>query len=159
MGACAYLAGTALLTMAGSEDRNNNLEKSRINQLISSLRLFRFERGKVIEGKGEGQKMRDNIGPGERYMCVWASPSKPWIIAAVGLGIVQCALLIVMTSYSLFYEPSVVNALEGGMQQLCNLLIAIVAYQICSFGRPVEDIPIKLLSFVLIVIGILLSTI
>jgi hypothetical protein len=60
-------------------------------------------------------------------------------------------------SYAMFYEPSVVNAAEGGMQQLLNLGFAYGARAWCGFGREVEQVPTKLESFGLVFAGLVLS--
>jgi hypothetical protein len=64
---------------------------------------------------------------------------------------------LVTFSYSSFYEPSVVNAAEGGLQQLFNLLFAIVSYRLLGWGRKVEQVSVKLVSFMMVAIGLTLS--
>jgi len=65
---------------------------------------------------------------------------------------------LVTFSYSSFYEPSVVNAAEGGLQQLFNLLFALVSRHILGLGRQVEQLQVKFASFVLVAVGLTLST-
>ena len=51
-----------------------------------------------------------------------------------------------------------VNAAEGGLQQLLNLIIAVGVHRLFGWGRAVDHIDTKLLSFVLVSIGLVLST-
>lgn len=94
----------------------------------------------------------------------WSSSNVPsnwryWAIAALGQSLSVLGVFVIMVTYSVFYEPAVVNALEGGMQQLLNLLFATLLYRLCSFGRPVGHVRVKLVSVLLITTGIYLSTI
>jgi hypothetical protein len=78
-----------------------------------------------------------------------------------------CGILIVTFSYARFYEPAVVNAAEGGLQQLFNLLLAAMLAHISSIpgmppwikslGRPLTDLPVKLTSLLFISFGLALS--
>jgi hypothetical protein len=80
-----------------------------------------------------------------------------------------CGILIVTFSYARFYEPAVVNAAEGGLQQLFNLLLAALLAHISSIpgmppwlkslGRPLTDLPIKLLSLLFISLGLAMTCI
>ena len=64
-----------------------------------------------------------------------------------------------MFSYANFHEPAVVNAAEGGVQQLLNLVFAIALRAFAGFGREVDDRRTKLVSFALVSTGLYLSTI
>eukprot|EP00927_Polykrikos_kofoidii_P018035 TRINITY_DN18283_c0_g1_i2.p1 TRINITY_DN18283_c0_g1~~TRINITY_DN18283_c0_g1_i2.p1 ORF type:complete len:457 (-),score=47.24 TRINITY_DN18283_c0_g1_i2:345-1715(-) len=92
---------------------------------------------------------------------VAALPSvNPVILLGAFLG--ECLSLsgicLVTFSYSSFYEPSVVNAVEGGMQQLLNLMFALLSYRLFGLGRSVDFLGTKLLSFVLVSTGLAFST-
>jgi len=67
-------------------------------------------------------------------------------------------LIVDSVAYALYYEPSVVNATEGGLQQLLNLFFAVVFSRVCRFGRPVRHLPVKIVSFVMVSLGLLLSS-
>jgi len=79
-------------------------------------------------------------------------------IALVG----ECASLLGLwlgnMSYARFYEPAVINAAEGGLQQLCNLVLAIGVFRYLPNGRKVTDLPTKVLSLTAVVFGLYLST-
>jgi len=72
-------------------------------------------------------------------------------LSMVGVGLVTF-------SYSSFYEPSVVNAAEGGLQQLFNLLFALTSRHVLGMGREVDQVSTKCVSFALVAAGLTLST-
>jgi len=72
-------------------------------------------------------------------------------LSMVGVGLVTF-------SYSSFYEPSVVNAAEGGLQQLFNLLFALTSRHLLGMGREVDQVSTKCVSFALVAAGLMLST-
>ena len=81
-------------------------------------------------------------------------------VAFVGEFLSTCGVLIVTFGYSQFYEPSIVNAAEGGLQQLFNLLFAVAAERFMPSGissRKVDNLAIKLCSFAMVSAGLLLS--
>lgn len=77
-------------------------------------------------------------------------------IGIVGECLSVLGVCIVTFSYAMFYEPAVVNAAEGGIQQLLNLCFAVIARS-CSFGRKVENPTVKFVSFALVSSGLVLS--
>jgi len=77
-------------------------------------------------------------------------------VAVAGEVLSVFGVCIVMFSYASFHEPAVVNAAEGGVQQLLNLCFAI-ALRYVGFGRRVHDRRTKLLSFALVSAGLALS--
>ena len=80
------------------------------------------------------------------------------VIAFVGECLSVAGVCIVMFSYATFHEPAVVNAAEGGVQQILNLAFAIALKQLLpAMGRPVEHKKTKLLSFLLVSAGLALS--
>jgi len=83
----------------------------------------------------------------------------PLAVAISGEVLSVVGVAVVMFSYSSFHEPAVVNAAEGGVQQLLNLLFAVLLRFLCGFGRDVTDVWTKIVSFVLISLGLALSTI
>jgi hypothetical protein len=80
-------------------------------------------------------------------------------VALIGELLSICGVCLVTFSYSTFYEPSVVNAVEGGLQQLFNLIFAIVTSQVLGCGRVVDQVTVKVISFVLVAVGLTLSTV
>lgn len=111
---------------------------------------------------------------GNGVTCVVAYSSFPWLrcqlpslvnvggrtlsVAAAGECISILGICIVMFSYSDCYEPSLVNAAEGGLQQLLNLIIALCSSRIFGVGRKVKDVKVKLVSFVLVSVGLYVAT-
>lgn len=77
-------------------------------------------------------------------------------IALLGESLSVVGVCIVTFAYAMFYEPAVVNAAEGGIQQLLNLCFAVIA-RTCSFGRKVDHPQVKFISFVLVSSGLCLS--
>merc|ERR1719454_2543498 len=70
--------------------------------------------------------------------------------ALLGECLSTLGVCLVTFSYSSFYEPSVVNAVEGGLQQLFNLLFALVTHRLLGIGPGVDQITVKVISFVLV---------
>ena len=58
-------------------------------------------------------------------------------LAVAGELLSVCGVGISMFSISIFEQPAVVNAAEGGIQQLLNLLFACIACRL-GFGRKVS---------------------
>jgi len=81
------------------------------------------------------------------------------LIAFLGECLSVIGVAVVMLSYASFHEPAVVNAAEGGVQQLLNLLFAVSLRAFCGFGRAVTDVWTKLVSFALIAAGLALSAV
>ena len=79
------------------------------------------------------------------------------VVSVAGECLSILGVCLVTFSYSSFYEPSVVNAAEGGLQQLFNLLFALVSSRIFGMGRKVEQLTVKFTSFVLVTLGLMLS--
>lgn len=79
-------------------------------------------------------------------------------VALVGECLSMFGVCLVTFSYSSFYEPSVVNAVEGGLQQLFNLLFAVISKRVLGYGKDVEQVSTKIVSFVLVAAGLTLST-
>jgi len=81
-------------------------------------------------------------------------------VAAFGELISLLGVCIVTFSYACFYEPAVVNASEGGLQQIFNLVFAWLAHRLMpSCGRPVTQIGVKIVSFLLVAAGLFLTAI
>jgi len=83
---------------------------------------------------------------------------RPLLVAVAGEVLSVVGVAVVMRSYSNFHEPAVVNAAEGGVQQLLNLVFAVLLRCLCGFGRDVTDVGAKVVSFALISAGLALST-
>jgi len=80
------------------------------------------------------------------------------LTAVFGECLSLAGVCLVTFSYSSFYEPSVVNAVEGGLQQLLNLLFALLSSKLLGWGRDVSQVPIKILSLTLVTAGLTLTT-
>jgi len=61
-------------------------------------------------------------------------------------------------SYRWYYNSGVVSAAEGALNQLFNLILAIVFKKYFNFGRKVENIQSKLLSCLLVTVGLGLAS-
>jgi len=80
-------------------------------------------------------------------------------VALLGECLSCLGVCMVTFSYSSFYEPSVVNAVEGGLQQLFNLVFAIAMHRLWGWGRGVDQVNVKFISFALVAAGLFLSTV
>ena len=78
--------------------------------------------------------------------------------AFLGECLSMIGVCLVTFSYSGFYEPSVVNAVEGGLQQLFNLIFAVISHRLLGVGPGVEQVPVKCVSLLLVCSGLALST-
>ena len=78
-------------------------------------------------------------------------------IKALGDGLSIAGLVVAAVPYGSFYEPSIINAAEGGLQQMCNLCLATVLYR-CGFGRRVLYLRTKIISAIVVMIGLGLSS-
>eukprot|EP00928_Gymnodinium_smaydae_P042580 TRINITY_DN28646_c0_g1_i1.p1 TRINITY_DN28646_c0_g1~~TRINITY_DN28646_c0_g1_i1.p1 ORF type:complete len:435 (-),score=81.73 TRINITY_DN28646_c0_g1_i1:23-1327(-) len=88
------------------------------------------------------------------------SVSRRFLCAALaGECLSMLGVCLVTFSYSSFYEPSVVNAVEGGLQQLFNLLFAVISHRALGMGRKVDLVHVKIISFLLVSSGLALSTV
>ena len=79
------------------------------------------------------------------------------LIALAGECLSILGVCLVTFSYSSFYEPSVVNAAEGGLQQLLNLLFALISSRAFGVGRQVDQLAVKIASFCFVTVGLMLS--
>mmetsp|Transcript_64420 Transcript_64420/g.153678 ORF Transcript_64420/g.153678 Transcript_64420/m.153678 type:complete len:464 (-) Transcript_64420:128-1519(-) len=92
-------------------------------------------------------------------LCSMRQVGRGFLLTAVlGECLSLAGVCLVTFSYSSFYEPSVVNAVEGGLQQLLNLLFALLSSKLLGWGRHVSQVPIKILSFTLVAAGLTLTT-
>jgi len=132
--------------------------------------------GPLIDADGTGTTMRfflvSRTMNGLSCICLFATVprlrSQVWALRCVGARFFASSLLgeclstfgvcLVTFSYSSFYEPSVVNAVEGGLQQLFNLLFAVATHRLLGWGRGVDQVSVKLVSFCLVSAGLCLST-
>eukprot|EP00931_Biecheleriopsis_adriatica_P067431 TRINITY_DN41573_c0_g1_i1.p1 TRINITY_DN41573_c0_g1~~TRINITY_DN41573_c0_g1_i1.p1 ORF type:complete len:444 (+),score=63.14 TRINITY_DN41573_c0_g1_i1:25-1356(+) len=80
-------------------------------------------------------------------------------VALLGECLSMLGVCLVTFSYASFYEPSVVNAVEGGLQQLFNLVFAVALHRFLGLGRGVEQMPVKCVSLLLVAAGLTLSTV
>jgi hypothetical protein len=79
------------------------------------------------------------------------------LVKALGDFFSITGLLIGSVAYALYYEPSIVNAAEGGFQQLFNLVFAVCLSRLFRFGRPVSDVSLKIAAFFIVLIGLICS--
>eukprot|EP00048_Salpingoeca_helianthica_P018063 m.240504 g.240504 ORF g.240504 m.240504 type:complete len:377 (-) comp23432_c0_seq1:23-1153(-) len=88
-----------------------------------------------------------------------ASPSlhRTAMVKAVGDGLSIAGLVVAAVPYGSFYEPAVINAAEGGLQQTNNLILAVLLFR-CGFGRPVAYLRTKIISAGIVIVGLLLSS-
>jgi len=82
-----------------------------------------------------------------------------FMTSLVGECLSTLGVCLVTFSYSSFYEPSVVNAVEGGLQQLFNLLFALATHRFLGWGRGVDQVSVKIVSFLIVASGLFLSTV
>jgi len=98
---------------------------------------------------------------------IWALPQiknvfrpclvKSMLVKALGDFFSITGLLVGSVAYALYYEPSIVNAAEGGFQQLFNLVFAVCLSRLFRFGRPVADVSIKIAAFFIVSVGLICS--
>jgi len=107
-----------------------------------------------------------DITPYGDFWAWWAHPTKrvfrpclvkSMLVKALGDFFSITGLLVGSVAYALYYEPSIVNAAEGGFQQLFNLVFAVCLSRFCRFGRPVTDLPLKVAAFLIVAIGLVCS--
>jgi len=82
---------------------------------------------------------------------------KSMLVKALGDFFSITGLLVGSVAYALYYEPSIVNAAEGGFQQLFNLVFAVCLSRLFRFGRPVTEVSIKIAAFLIVTAGLLCS--
>jgi hypothetical protein len=140
--ACTFEAGAA------AADRGDVLRFFALSRLGNALACVCI----VACGLSDGFRWGDVRAPrraDRRYLGV----------AAAGELLSVTGVCVVMFSYANFHEPAVVNAAEGGVQQLLNLVFAIALRAFAGIGREVDDRRTKLVSFALVSTGLYLSTI
>ena len=79
------------------------------------------------------------------------------LMALLGECLSLLGVFLATFSVAAFYEPSVVNAAEGGLQQLFNLIFALVSHKALGAER-VDHVRVKIVSFLLVTAGLALST-
>lgn len=64
-------------------------------------------------------------------------------------------------AYRAHYNSGVVNAAEVSLNQVANLVIAILMQQLCRFGRhsAVTDVKTKVMSCAIVAIGLVITTV
>jgi len=94
-----------------------------------------------------------------QHACSMRRVNKKFLVmSCAGECLSVIGIIISSFSYSSFYEPSVVNAAEGGLQQLTNLLLAVASHRFFGWGRAVDNVYVKIVSFMLVSMGLFLST-
>eukprot|EP01112_Ceratiomyxa_fruticulosa_P016669 TRINITY_DN5078_c0_g2_i1.p1 TRINITY_DN5078_c0_g2~~TRINITY_DN5078_c0_g2_i1.p1 ORF type:complete len:358 (+),score=32.94 TRINITY_DN5078_c0_g2_i1:526-1599(+) len=85
----------------------------------------------------------------------------PKYLALSALGEVLSLLgyFVISFSYHWYYNSGIVSAAEGALNQLFNLCLAFIAKKFLSLGRPVENIREKLLSSLLVSVGLLMTSV
>ncbi len=82
-------------------------------------------------------------------------------LSAISEGLTVAGFYLASIAYGLFYQAGIVHAAEASMSQLFNLLVAYMLYRCFRLGRSsaVESMPAKLVSFVMVTVGLFLCTI
>merc|ERR1712216_799201 len=92
-----------------------------------------------------------------QHACSMRRVNKKFLVmSCAGECLSVIGIIISSFSYSSFYEPSVVNAAEGGLQQLTNLLLAVASHRFFGWGRAVDNVYVKIVSFMLVSMGLFL---
>jgi hypothetical protein len=95
--------------------------------------------------------------PSLRQQVLWMEPQRQFVaccFTVTGQSIAVAGLVLVTWSYACFYEPAVVNAAEGGLQQVINILLAITLHALVGLGRRVTHLSAKLLSCGIVLCGL-----
>ena len=75
-------------------------------------------------------------------------------------GLALTGYYLVSIAFGLFFQPAIVHAAEASLSQLLNLLLALVLFRCLRVGRSsaVGFMRAKILSFVLVTLGLVLCT-
>lgn len=154
---CVYNALLHMCTFRQDDDDVSDLEAAASNADV--LRFFAVSRAGaaiaclVAVGSGlfSGFSPRECIDLATKRKPVYVS------ISLLGECLSVAGALIMMFSYATFYEPAVINAAEGGVQQLLNLSFALSLQYFCNLGRKIEHTKTKLVSFLFVSTGLALS--
>jgi len=82
-------------------------------------------------------------------------------LSVISEGLTIVGFYLASIAYGLFYQAGIVHAAEASLSQLFNLLIAFLMLRVFNIGRSsaVSSMSIKLVSFVMVTIGLFLCTI
>ncbi|EFA80276.1 hypothetical protein PPL_07103 [Heterostelium album PN500] len=80
------------------------------------------------------------------------------LLSALGELFSLSGYFFVSISYHLYYNSGVVSATEGALNQLFNLILAIILKKFFNFGRDVKRIKEKLYSCIIVTIGLVLTS-
>lgn len=125
--------------------------KTEHEQAVFSLSIF---------GNGLACVVLFLTGPKVDHVASLVKDVDPRCIAVAIFG--ECTSLVGLwlgnMSYAIFYEPAVINAAEGGLQQMFNLILAMFVFRCMPRGRKVTDVPTKVFSLCAVAFGLYLST-
>jgi len=82
------------------------------------------------------------------------------VLSAISEGLTIVGFYLASIAYGLFYQAGIVHAAEASLSQLINLCLAYVFLRCFGIGRSsaVSSMSIKLVSFVMVTIGLFLCT-
>ncbi|KAF4670822.1 hypothetical protein FOL47_001832 [Perkinsus chesapeaki] len=79
--------------------------------------------------------------------------------AFVSQGLSLLGVSLAPFAYSRCPSAALVNAAEAGLQQVCNLLLAVLLWSTARVGRPASDIGVKITSAMIVLSGLYISTV
>ena len=81
-------------------------------------------------------------------------------LSAISEGLTILGFYLASIAYGLFYQAGIVHAAEASLSQLLNLMVAYILYRGFGVGRSsaVGSMTIKMVSFVMVTIGLFLCT-
>jgi len=88
-----------------------------------------------------------------------AIDSKYILLSALGEVLSIAGYYVISFSYHWYYNSGIVSAAEGSLNQLFNLILAILFKKYLNFGRKVDNIKSKLLSCLLVTSGLVLASV
>ncbi|EGG16104.1 hypothetical protein DFA_09776 [Cavenderia fasciculata] len=80
------------------------------------------------------------------------------LLSALGEVLSLAGYFFVSISYHLYYNGGIVSATEGALNQLFNLVVAIILKKTINFGRDVKRIKEKLYSCLIVTVGLILTS-
>ncbi|KAF4732665.1 hypothetical protein FOZ62_029983, partial [Perkinsus olseni] len=78
--------------------------------------------------------------------------------ALLSQGLSLLGVSLAPFAYARCSSAALVNAAEGGLQQVCNLVLAVFLWGITGVGRPASDIGVKVASAIVVLAGLYMST-
>ncbi|KAF4651861.1 hypothetical protein FOZ61_010107 [Perkinsus olseni] len=78
--------------------------------------------------------------------------------ALLSQGLSLLGVSLAPFAYARCSSAALVNAAEGGLQQVCNLVLAVFLWSVAGVGRPASDIGVKVASAIVVLAGLYMST-